>query len=231
MIKSFFLRNIWAHIPNPVKRLKTVFYFLRTLRSLDRVEIDNLHSWLNRGFAPPSPAFVKRNLLAKWGGCEVWIESGTYLGETTEFLSNFAKKVISIEPQLQYAQAARKKFEEVEHISIMNGLSEDLLPTVLTDLIHQELKDVSFWLDGHFSADNTFKGPIDTPIQYELEAISKLLPQFAVVTIFVDDVRCFYQMNPEYSDYPSVRYLSDWANSHGLFWTIEQDIFIATNRI
>jgi hypothetical protein len=224
------LSRAWKVLPDFAKRPKTFFTFCRSFLPLSRIELDNLSSWQKRNFDFPSPGFVKIQVLKKWGGCDTWIESGTYLGDTTEFLAEFAKCVITIEPQQKYAKNAIYRFNSRENVRVMCGLSEDLIENILLSLKPNERKDISFWLDGHYSADETFKGPIDTPIIAELNAISKNFSNSDFITVFVDDVRCFYGDKLDYKDYPSVKYLADWANSLNLFWTIEHDIFIATNR-
>ena len=40
----------------------------------------------------PAPHKVKMQTLKRWGGEEVWIESGTYLGDTAISLASFANK-------------------------------------------------------------------------------------------------------------------------------------------
>jgi hypothetical protein len=45
----------------------------------------------------------------------------------------------------------------------------------------------------------------------------------------VDDVRCFNPHIAEFSGYPDMDYLVDWARQHGFKWHIEHDIFVARN--
>ena len=51
------------------------------------------------------------------------------------------------------------------------------------------------------------------------------------LTVLVDDVRCFTSVSNEYVSYPKLLELVLWADELGLFWTIEHDIFIASNRL
>ena len=189
-----------------------------------------LLSWLKRGFSSPAPQFVKWLVLKNWGGKETWVETGTYKGETTAELAKYSKMVYSVEASPKFAIEASEKFAKETNIQILSGLSEDRLPELLKSLSEVEKADISFWLDGHFSGENTFQGPADTPIDQELATISNHISEFAVVTVLVDDVRCFNPLISEYSNYPEITFLTKWANSHNLFWTIEHDIFIATNR-
>lgn len=222
--------KLWNLLPDPLKRPKSVFFYLRTLSSLSRTSIDNLKTWHLRNYNSPSPAFVKQNVLLKWGGSGTWIESGTYLGDTTFFLTKHAQHVITIEPQEKYAIDAQLRFSGLDKVTVVQGLSEDVMGGLISSLRPEMQDDVSFWLDGHFSADETFKGPIDTPIVAELGAITDNFSRIQKMTVLVDDIRCFGSNSMNYSDYPSLNFLVDWARSHNLYWTIEHDIFIASNR-
>ena len=224
------LERIWTLLPDFVKRPKTLFMFYKSFRRLSRIELDNINTWYKRDFTSPSPGLVKFQVLKKWGGRETWVESGTYLGDTTHLLAQFVRSIITIEPQETYAKNAQRRFSSMKNVKVLHGLSENLIDNLLMSLDKEDKADVSFWLDGHFSDDETFKGPLDTPIVAELKAISNNLNNIVTITVLIDDVRCFYGNNSEYKDYPTIKYLSEWANSHDLFWTIEHDIFIATNR-
>lgn len=71
---------------------------------------------------------------------------------------------------------------------------------------------------------------MDTPITAELREVEKHLARLDHVAVLVDDVRCFDPSLPEYATYPSRDWLVEWATSHGLSWTIEHDIFVATTK-
>ena len=217
----------------PLRLLKSIFVGILLIGNLMRENpsaVLSVLNWLRRGFSSPAPQFVKWLVLKNWGGKETWIETGTYRGETTARLANFSNMVYSIEASPEFAKTAQHKFRDQRKVQILSGLSETQLPGLLKSLSVTERYDVSFWLDGHFSGENTFQGPSDTPIMQELETIAKHLNDFSLVSVLIDDVRCFDPSIPEYSSYPEITYLVNWANSHNLFWTVEHDIFIATNR-
>jgi hypothetical protein len=183
--------------------------------------------WADREFAAPSPQVVKQKVLLRNGLRDAtWVETGTYLGDTTELLSKVAKMVYSIEPEPTLFSKAEQKFRNTSNVKIIKGLSEDVFPKLLSTISG----DVCFWLDGHFSAGITFKGPQDTPIVDELAVIGLNITRASKIVVMVDDVRCFDPKNPEYSAYPSVDLLVDWARKHKLTWHIEHDIFIAKNH-
>jgi hypothetical protein len=155
-----------------------------------------------------------------------WVETGTYMGDTTSVLSKVAKMVYSIEPEPALFSKAEQRFSNTSNVKIIKGLSEDVFPKLLPTLSG----NVCFWLDGHYSAGITFKGPQETPIIDELTGIGRNITQMGKVVVMVDDVRCFDPSNPEFSAYPPVGFLVDWARKHNLTWHIEQDIFIAKNH-
>jgi hypothetical protein len=98
-----------------------------------------------------------------------WIETGTYAGDTAEYLAlGGAKMVFSIEPGPKLFAAADTRFKNYPNVDILFGLSEDVLPILLPTI---EGPDVCFWLDGHYSDELTHRGPQDTPIAEELQAI------------------------------------------------------------
>ena len=72
----------------------------------------------------------------------------------------------------------------------------------------------------------TFKGDKDCPVEDELSAIEANFDNFEKISILIDDVRCCLPSEFEYSDYPSIDYLVDWARKMNMIWRIEHDIFI-----
>lgn len=134
----------------------------------------------------------------------VWVESGTFLGDMTQRIVGVADRVISIEPQRQLAEAARARFESEPRIEIICDTSESALPAVLRNI---EKGPVTFWLDGHFSRKDTFRGAVPCPVLIELEAIEAHLERLRPVTILIDDMRFFGRER----GWPSVADLEQWA--------------------
>ena len=77
-------------IPNSIKNL---IWLLKNKR--------HFKNWKKRNFNPPAPEFIKHEVLKKNNlkNC-LWIESGTYYGDTTNELSKISNKVVSIPPKL-----------------------------------------------------------------------------------------------------------------------------------
>lgn len=208
------------------------FQFLAILVKLKNTkELRDLATWSNKGYQMPAPYLVKMRTLERWGGEEVWIETGTYLGDTSIYLSRFAKQVITLEPSNKFFNLASEKLRIYKNIELLYGCSEDLLDQILSNLLRIDLaSDLSFWLDGHFSQGETFKGKKDTPILEELDIIKKYLSKIKFLTIFIDDVRLFRTDLEASEQYPDSFKIFDWARANDLYCVIEHDIFIITNR-
>lgn len=182
----------------------------------------NFSQWKKRGFLESSPQLVKQKIFLKYGiEGAYWVETGTYLGTTTKYLSELFPHVYSIEPEPKLYASACKRFSD-KNVTLFNGVSEDVFPTLLPTLEG----DANFWLDGHYSAGITFKGEKNCPVENELAAIEENIDKFRKLAILIDDVRLFLPSNFDYTDYPSVDYLVDWARRMSFSWRIEHDIFI-----
>jgi len=181
-------------------------------------------SWAKNRFSAPSPHFIKQACIIRNSiPNATWIETGTYLGQTTKLLSKNGCMVFSLEPEPILFANAESYFRNFKNVEILNGTSEEIFPNLLPRISG----NVNFWLDGHYSAGITFRGEQDTPILDELKNIAKNLNHFNEVCIMVDDIRCFNPHKAEYSTYPSVNILVSWAQENSLTWHIEHDIFVA----
>ncbi len=203
--------------------------FLRQLQELvsfrsHGLRLSEISAWERRNFAPPSPPHVKRSTLRRNGNpFSVWVETGTFQGDTTEFLARTAEFVHSIEPEPTLFKLVEKRFQTTRNVKIHFGLSENVLPELLPKLAG----DVNFWLDGHYSGGITHRGPTETPILQELEAIEQHRERFSQVTVMIDDIRCFHPSIPEFASYPALDIVVNWARRNDFDWHIEHDIFIA----
>lgn len=181
--------------------------------------------WKKRRYLDHSPQFIKQEVfLARAVSGAPWVETGTYLGTTTDFLARKYPLVHTIEPAKLFYEKAKKTFHG-RNVNVILGSSEHVFPNLLPTL----RGDLNFWLDGHYSSGMTFKGKTDCPIEDELPAISANLRNFGKVCILIDDLRLFVTDSAEYADYPSIDFLVDWARAHSFRWRVEHDIFVMQN--
>lgn len=179
---------------------KLYLYFLQQKKKLrDRITI-------------PDYAVKRKTIidLSKQYNCtEVFIETGTYMGDTVEFLKNDFKRLFSIELNEDLAAKAAKRFSTESKIMIVQGDSATQLATLLSEIS----SPVAFWLDGHYSSEYqvgdeyivTGKGEKDTPVMEELIQISRHPVKNHV--ILIDDARLFNG----HDDYPTKQQVSEFV--------------------
>jgi len=194
--------------------------------NLHEIHLSGFGEWTERGYSVPCPRFIKDPVLKRENLPDsIWIETGTFLGDTTQLLAEISSKVYTIEPEPNLYARAKERFANNPKVSVINNISENALPALLNEVEG----NVCFWLDGHYSGGITFAGPNDTPLAHELTEIQKHLHRFSATMIAIDDIRSCGKKHA-YGEYPSLDSLVDWARSNGLEWHIEYDIFIAKSR-
>lgn len=181
-------------------------------------------TWSRRGYSVPAPTSAKWAVLDRYGITEgTWVESGTYLGLTTEHIARGANRVYTIEPSAYLAQRAQSRLEHLKNVEVLYGTSEEIFPELLAHLSG----DLSFWLDGHASGGITFEGSQATPIREELAAITNNQSRWGRLAVMIDDFRGFGESRSTRGPYPPKASLVDWSEDSGLRWTVEHDIFVA----
>ena len=188
----------------------------------------SLNNWYKRNFSSPSPEFVKHEIIKKNNlDNSLWIETGTYYGDTTNLLSNISSKVISIEADKRLYDLAVKKFQNIKNIKIINDKSHSVLEEILKN--SENHKNLCLYLDAHLCMDHLTRTPtfkeenLETPIMVELIIIENYLKKFDKVNILVDDIRLFDGKTQNYHDLNVIVY---WARKNNSNWFIEHDIFI-----
>ena len=210
-----------------LKKQVNAYPQLRSIRSKLR-ETKRFRQWVRSGYAGPAPHWIKISMLLNLGLPEgVWIETGTYEGETTEALAKQGKRVITIEPDLELAKRATLRFSSLTRITVLNGTSEERLGEALEYV--NSGAEVNFWLDGHYSGANTFRGKTTSPLLAELEHIQKDLSRVGSVAIFIDDMRLFSDSLSQGRDpsYPTKYQILTWLYDNGFDWAIANDIAVA----
>lgn len=113
-----------------------------------------------------------------------FVESGTYKGETIDLLHPYFDNLHTIEIQPDYHTYNINKFRKFPKIKCHYGDSTKLLPNLLTIIS----TDTVFWLDGHWSCEDTGKGDKEVPLLEELQAINQFKHHAVII---IDDYRLF----------------------------------------
>lgn len=108
---------------------------------------------------------ILQELMREWVkkyNISLIVETGTFRGDTSEFLASITEKVITIESNHTYYSESRKKLATVKNIEMHLGDSAKLIRS----LNYATNGRVLFFLDAHW-------GP-EWPLLGELESIAKL---------------------------------------------------------
>jgi hypothetical protein len=171
---------------------------------------------------------TKRKIILKQSekyNCKgVFIETGTFMGDTVEYVKDNFLRVFSIELSNELATKAQQRFQREEKISIIQGDSTQQLSKILQSIN----EPCVFWLDGHYSSEfwagDTFivtaKGEKETPILEELKQIAHHSHKNDV--ILVDDARLFIGKG----DYPDISVLREFSSKYfpGHSLSVKNDI-------
>ena len=179
-------------------------------------------AWEAAGRPAPPPAPIKHEILrlyAKESGAKIFVETGSYMGDTIHAMLPFFEKIYSIEIFEPLHLLCRRRFKGSSKVMLIHGDSAKKLESIVSHLEKQTL----FWLDGHYSGQGTGKGAKDTPILEELTHIFKNCR--VDFTILIDDARCFG--NLEYPVYPTIPVLRSFVEANSpcpMSFSIEDDI-------
>ncbi len=156
--------------------------------------------WESAGRVGPPPHLVKQATVRQYGsrfGLDTLVETGTYMGDMVAALRSDFVRIYSIELDEQLYRFACRRFRGHLRISLLQGDSSVVLPSLLASISSPCL----FWLDGHYSGGTTARAGRNTPIVDELQAIVRHSVRGHV--ILIDDARCFVGKD----DYPTIEEL------------------------
>lgn len=165
--------------------------------------IRHLPRFAFQGWRTPLPPLLKRVFLdgaAQAFGATTFVETGTYLGDTSWWLRNRFGRIHTIEVDPFLHAQARRRFRRLPHVTAHLGDSAAVLPRIIPTIANRAM----YWLDGHYSAGITGSGAADCPVIDELRAIYALSKW--PFLILIDDAECFGR-DPGYPTLPAVREL------------------------
>ncbi len=173
-----------------------------------------IREWGKAGKPIPMPEQLKRfvmRIYAKKFSLRTFIETGTLSGGTVDAVKDIFRKIFSIELSENFFLAAKHKFLNCKHITILHGDSAEVLPALLSTISQPCL----FYLDGHYSGEPTTKGKKETPILQELQHILNHPTEDHV--ILIDDARLF----TGHGDWPTIEELRTLIFNKHPDWVFE----------
>lgn len=185
--------------------IRSAPYFLQRLY-FNAVSKRGYKRWVAAGKPLPACSLVKWGIIEgykKQSGFKIFIETGTYQGDTVfEALRHF-DQIYSIELDMDLYKKARKRFRKYRHVEILQGDSGRVLQQVINELDAPAV----FWLDGHYSGGITALGEKSTPIFEELKTIFSKKHNHAIL---IDDARLFIGD----CEYPTLEELRNFVHQY-----------------
>jgi len=181
--------------------------------------LDTVARYAGSCFAPEQ--FKRRNILEYFEEykCEIFVETGTYYGVTTEFMIPYAKEIHTIELSKKLYKKCENKFKSEDKVHCYLGNSKDLLSGIIKKINGKPL----FYLDSHYSGNGTAKADKNTPIIEELNILAS--SNIGPMVILIDDARFFGFEE----DYPSLFKLKLFVKNN--FKNPEFDVYNDVIRI
>ena len=123
--------------------------------------------------------------IARVFGADVFIETGTFLGDTTAGAAQVFREVHTVELSQSLYLRAKQRFAQEPRVHLYCGDSASVLPSIVRGLRGRAV----LWLDGHYSEGVTAKGDCNTPIFQELAAIAGNSAESHI--LLIDDISLF----------------------------------------
>lgn len=157
----------------------------------------------------------------------IFVETGTFKGDTSLLASSYFKQVFTIEASDALFIAARERLQHLSNIELVHGSSPNILRNLSITLSDQS---AIYWLDAHWCGSVTAGENHECPILDELEAIGNLNSQSVIL---IDDARLFIAPPPRPhnpDEWPRIDILIDrlrrLSHEHSL-WIINDVIIFA----
>jgi hypothetical protein len=136
-------------------------------------------------FGPPQEII---ELLRTSCGLKIFVETGTYRGDTAAWASNIFDSVLTIEGDVNFYNSASKRYQHHKNITFLQGNSCAVLPTVVKQCPGPAL----FWLDAHWMP-GAFGAEAECPTLNEIQAILSTQQKHCIL---IDDARLFLAPPP-----------------------------------
>ncbi|MBA2620032.1 MAG: hypothetical protein H0U87_02405 [Acidobacteria bacterium] len=122
--------------------------------------------------------------LARLNDSTIFVETGTFQGDTTKWAANYFETVHTIERAESLYKRHSAELAQIKGVNPHFGDSRDILRQIVKDIGE---RSAIFWLDGHWSGGETAGETDECPLLGELACISNRTEDI----ILIDDARLF----------------------------------------
>jgi hypothetical protein len=113
---------------------------------------------------------------------DVFVETGTYRGDTTAGAAALFREVHTIELSRELYERARERFKDTENVTCHHGDSAKVLRALAPTINEPAV----FYLDAHWAGGNTARGEVEAPL---LEEIDSIMARSQKDVVVIDDLR------------------------------------------
>ena len=138
---------------------------------------------INFGVPEKETEYLKESLKL-----DVFVEGGTYKGDTAKSMSEKFRKVYTIEKSDAMFEMAKENLKDIENIAMLKGDTREHLHSIMT-----YNDNILFWLDAHWSGGLTYGEEDECPLVEELEIIFEYNKNYVIL---IDDARLFLAPPP-----------------------------------
>lgn len=173
---------------------------------------------------PPQNLILATQLLT---GAKVFIETGTFRGDTARWASQHFLHVVTIEASDEYYAKAVERFSSDPNVTVLHGNSRDRLQEVVDSLEEKAI----FWLDAHWSGGETYGELDECPILDEINLANSGLIGHA---IFVDDARLFLAPPPlphDLQQWPNIADVLESLQPVNNYVAVFEDVIISVPKL
>ena len=149
----------------------------KDLWNLFRFKIANPHSWSK---------YRQLKAVGRRTGAKMFVETGTYLGNTSMRCSKVFDRVVTIELDPDLHRQAKSFLSSRANVECVLGDATQELPQILS---REDCRDAVLFLDGHFSSGETAHGDVPEPACELLDSLAAYKEK--ICGIVVDDFRLF----------------------------------------
>lgn len=154
-----------------------------------------------------------------------FVETGTYEGTTATWAAGIFPRVITVEASSHYYERLKPLNSQYTNVEFVFGHSGVELDRIVESLGTPAV----FWLDGHWSCEETYGENDECPVLKEIESINRSPHEHFV---FIDDARLFMSPPPKPhlpNQWPTVVQVLDALRSRGRkpYIVVFSDVIIA----
>jgi hypothetical protein len=156
---------------------------------------------------------------------EDFIETGTFLGGTAAWAASQFQRVTTIEAAPKLHAEAASRHAALKNLKFLLGDSREAMAAIVPTLTKPSL----FWLDGHWSCEDTAGEADQCPLAGELAVLSQSPLQHFIL---IDDARLFAAPPPaplNVEQWPTLDTVMDAlrAGNHTPYITMVEDVIVA----